>query len=151
MPLVQTTVPFIGVATYRDAAKCISPTIRDAMIFGEHISGIYKDGSIALLTEEACADRIKIASGVPMKCFHSIHFPLGYHVPDSLLRSDKYVVIEKNKAREPWTLPPNSLPLPDFLPGGFELVLEDSCFSLLERSTGLSQIILSNRSLPSSN
>jgi hypothetical protein len=110
------------------------------MIFGEHISGVHKEGSIALLTEEACADRIKIGSGVPMKYFHSIHFPLGYHVPDSLLSSDKYVVMEKNKAREPWTLPPNSLPLPDFFPRGFDAVFEDSCFSLLERSSGPSEL-----------
>jgi len=139
MPFVQLCVPSINVATYRDAAKCISPTIRDALIFGGRLSGRYTGGSIALLTEESAADRVKLGSWIPNKCFHSIRFPLGYRVPDSLLNADNYIVMEKNKAREPWTLPPNSASPPDYFPPNYRVVIEDSCFSFLERNGGLFQ------------
>ena len=139
MPLVQLCVPSVNVATYMDAAKCISPTIRDALVFGGRLSGRYTGGSIALLTEESSADRVKLGSWIPNKFFHSIHFPLGYRVPDSLLSADNYIVMEKNKAREPWTLPPDSPPVPDYFPPNYRVVIEDSCFSFLERDPGLIQ------------
>jgi hypothetical protein len=136
MPLIQISIPSVNVATYMDAAKCMSPTIRNAIVFGGRLSSSYREGSIALLTEESCADRVKIASWLPQRIFHSIHFPLGYHVPDSLLSSDNYLVVEKNKARDAWTLPPNSPAVPDYFPPQFQVVMDDSCFSFLERSPG---------------
>ncbi|HTX17385.1 MAG TPA: glycosyltransferase family 39 protein [Bacteroidota bacterium] len=143
MPITQLTTPSVSVATYRDAAKCITPTIKDAMLFGGMIPRYYREGSIALLTEASSADRIKIASWVPMLTFHSIPFPPGCQVPDSVLRGDRYIVMEKNRAREPWTTPPNSQLLPDVYPRHFEVIAQDSCFCLMERSPDRSRSIYS--------
>ena len=133
MPLIQLARPSVGVAVYKDAAKCIDSTVRDAMIVGEQFAGIYKSGSIGLLTNENYIIRIQIASGLPLKQFRVIHYSGERELPDSILPSDKYLVLQKDQKPESDLLASSSFGGTDRLLDKFELRFENEHFALLER------------------
>ena len=59
--------------------------VQDALIVGEHLPGLYQNGSIGLITDENYIIRIQIVGRLPLKQFHIIHFPAGQKIPDSNL------------------------------------------------------------------
>jgi hypothetical protein len=100
MPLVQIAIPAVGVATFDDAHRSISDETRFAIALGERLHGIYTEGSIALLTGFSQAQRIMISSGLPLKQFHIIYNPVEKNILGSLLDSEHYLVIGKDRAPE---------------------------------------------------
>jgi hypothetical protein len=100
MPLVQMAVPSVGVATFNDAQRSISDETRFAMALGEQLQGIYTEGSIALLTGYSQAHRIMISSGLPLKQFRIIYNPVDEDILGSLLDSERYLVIGKDRTPE---------------------------------------------------
>ncbi len=133
MPLVQLAIPSIGVAVYKDAAKCIDGTVRDAISVGEHLPGMYKNGSIGLITNDNYIIRIQIASRLPLKQFRIIHFPAGQKILDSTFHSAQYLVVQKNQTPGSELLASASSDGTYTLMKNFKLCFENASFSLLER------------------
>ena len=139
-PLVQLATPSIGVVVYKDAAKCIDATVRDAITVGEHLPGVCKSGSIGFIIDENYIIRIEIASGLPLKRFRIIHFSAGQKIPDSTLRSEQYLVVQKNQPLAS-QLPASSSPGGNTaLLENFRLRFESTCFALLERKPATGSI-----------
>ena len=103
------------------------------MIVGEHLPGLYKNGSIGLITNENYIIRIQIASGLPLKQFRTIHSSADRQIPDSTLVSEKYLVIQKNQTAGSELLASSSSGGNNALMENFKLCFENTCFSLLER------------------
>ena len=129
MPVVQLVIPSIGVAVYKDAAKCIDATVRDAMAIGEQLPGVYTGGSIGLITNGNYTVRIQISSSLPLKHFRIIHFSADQKIPDSTLLHEEYLVVQKNEAPESRLIAPSSPGVID----NFQLRFENTSFALLER------------------
>ncbi len=135
VPLVQLTIPSIGVAVFKDAAKCVDSTVRDAMAIGEHLPAAYSGGSIGLITNGNYTVRIQISSTLPLKQFRIIHFSAGQKIQDSMLFSEHYLVIQKNEAPESKLLAPVSPGERNMLMDNFQLRFDNTSFALLERKT----------------
>ncbi len=133
MPVVQLAVPSIGIAVYKDAAKCIDGTVRDAMALGEQLPGVCSGGSIGLITNGAYTVRIQIASSLPLKQFRIIHFSDDQKIPDSTLLAGQYLIVQKSESPESNLIAPASSGEPGPLMGNFRLRLVNSSFVLLER------------------
>jgi hypothetical protein len=103
MPIVQCTFPSVGVATFDDARRSLSDDTRFAIGLGEQLRGIYRVGSIALLTGYGQAQRIMMSSGLPLKSFHIIYDAGEQDILDSLPQSEHYLVI--GKVRKPESEP----------------------------------------------
>ncbi|MGA7160856.1 MAG: glycosyltransferase family 39 protein [Bacteroidota bacterium] len=133
MPLVQLSMPSVGVAVYKDAAKCIDATVRDAIAVGEHLPGAYRSGSIGVIADENYVIRIQIASRLPLKQFRRIHFSADYKIPDSTFRSEQFLVVQKNQL--PWSelLTASSPGGDNMLTENFQPLFENASFALLER------------------
>ena len=100
MPFIQIAIPSVGIATFDDAQRSISDETRFAMVLGEQLHRIYTEGSIALLTGYSQAQRIMISSGLPLKQFHIIYNPVEENVLGSLLDSERYLIIGKDRTPE---------------------------------------------------
>jgi Dolichyl-phosphate-mannose-protein mannosyltransferase len=135
MPLIQLAMPSVGVAVYKDAAKCIDATVRDAMFAGEHLPVVYKSGSIGLITNGAYTVRIQISSSLPLKNFRIIHFSAGQKIEDSTLFHEHYLVVQKNEAPESELINPSTYGERSLLTNNFEVRFENASFALLERKT----------------
>jgi len=129
MPVIQLVIPSIGVAVYKDAAKCIDATVRDAMAIGEQLPGVYTGGSIGLITNGNYTVRIQISSSLPLKHFRIIHFSADQKIPDSTLLHEEYLVVQKNETPESKLIAPASPGVMD----NFQLRFENASFALLER------------------
>jgi len=98
MPIVQLSVPSVGVATYNDAAKCIDGKVRDAIAVGDRLRQSYRGGTVVLLLAQR-SHRIKIASGVHLENFV---VPSETSAPideASALSSAAYAVIDKTSVQ----------------------------------------------------
>ncbi len=93
-------IPSVGVATFNDAQRSISDETRFAMALGEQLQAIYTEGSVALLTGYSQAHRIMISSGLPLKQFRIIYNPVEEDILGSLLDSERYLVIGKDRTPE---------------------------------------------------
>jgi hypothetical protein len=133
MPVVQLVIPSIGVAVYKDAAKCIDGTVRDAMAIGEQLPGVYNGGSIGLITNGNYTVRIEISSNLPLKHFRVNHFSSDKKIPDSTLFSDRYLVVQKSESPESELLAPAPPGDRNMLMNNFQLRFENFSFALLER------------------
>ncbi len=100
MPLVQLLLPDVGVATFDDARRSVNDETRFAVVAGEHLRGIYTDGSIALLTGYGQAQRLMLSSGLPLKQFHIMYNPAEQDILGSLEHSERYLVIAKDRTVE---------------------------------------------------
>jgi len=136
MPVVQLVIPSIGVAVYKDAAKCIDGTVRDAMAIGEHLPGVYNGGSIGLITNGNYTVRIEISSNLPLKHFRIIHFSSDKKIPDSTLFSNRYLVVQKSESPESELLAPAPPGERNMLMNNFQLRLRIpllSCWNVNRR------------------
>jgi hypothetical protein len=133
MPLVQLSIPTVGVATFDDARRSISDDTRFAMAVGEQIHGIYTEGSIALVTGYSDGQRIMISSGVPLKHFHIIYGPEENDILGSPLHSERYLIIEKKPTSETQRLAEHWLSRMDELLRSYAICSENEYFILLER------------------
>lgn len=131
MPLVQITVPSVGVATFEDAAKCFD---RDANALGERLQSTYKGGSIALLTGEGQGQRIMVSSCLlPLDRFH-----MNYNCDEKKFRAPLWasyqnVVIGKDPAPESDQFVDYWLSHRELLLRYYHVLLEDSHYVLMER------------------
>jgi hypothetical protein len=132
MPVVQLVIPSIGVAVFKDAAKCIDATVRDAMAIGEQLPAVYNGGSIGLITNGNYTVRIQISSSLPLKHFRIIHFSADQKIPDSTLLSEHYLVVQKNETPESKLLAPALPGERNMLMDNFQLRFENTSFALLE-------------------
>ena len=133
MPVVQLVIPSIGVAVYKDAAKCIDATVRDAMAIGEQLPGMYNGGSIGLITNGNYTVRVQISSSLPLKHFRIIHFTSEKKIPDSTLLSDRYLVVQKNELPESELLASPSPGDHNAVMNNFQSRFVNASFALLER------------------
>ena len=95
MPVVQLTLPAVGVATYEDAAKIFSGLSHYAAAFGEKLGSEYKGGTIVLFTGSGLGERIMVSSGLPLKDFKFIRVLGGEDILGPIRAGDRYVVIGK--------------------------------------------------------
>jgi 4-amino-4-deoxy-L-arabinose transferase-like glycosyltransferase len=100
MPLVQIALPSVGVATFDDAKRSLLGEYTYSMAIGEQIKSIYKEGSIVLLAGYGQAQRIMISSELPLRQFHIIVYPPEENILESLLNSEQYIVIAKDRTPE---------------------------------------------------
>ena len=100
MPLVQVVLPDVGVATFDDARRSSTDETRFAIVAGEQLRGIYREGSIALLTGYSQAQRLMISSGLPLKQFHIMYNPAEQDILGSVGHSERYLVIAKDRTAE---------------------------------------------------
>ncbi len=133
MPVVQLVTPSVGIAVYKDAAKCIDATVRDAMAIGEQLPGVYSGGSIGLITNGMYTVRIQISSSLPLKHFRIIQFSADQKIPDSTLLSEHYLVLQKTEVPESKLLALSSPGERSLLRENFQIRFENTSFALLER------------------
>gem|GEM_PF-1021113 len=133
MPLIQLTMPSVGVAVYKDAAKCIDASVRDAMLAGEQLPSVYRDGSIGLVTNGAYTVRIEISSNLPLKHFRIIHFSYDRVIEDSTLLDEHYLIVQKNEAPESELFASPLAGLRNTLMNNYQVRFENTSFALLER------------------
>ena len=133
MPVLQFADSSIGIAVYKDAAKCIDGTVRDAMAIGERLPGVFHGGSIGLITNGIYTVRIQIASGLPLKTFRIVHFSSDKKIEDSTLFSERYLVVQKSEKPGSALLAPGLPGKPDMVMDNFHLRFENTSFALLER------------------
>jgi hypothetical protein len=133
MPVVQLVNPSIGIAVYKDAAKCIDGTVRDAIAIGEQLPVVYSGGSIGLITNGNYTVRIQISSSLPLKQFRVLHFSADQKIPDSTWLPERYLIVQKNETPESELLAPSSAGKPGLLMDNFQLRFENASFALLER------------------
>ena len=136
MPLVQLAIPSVGVATFNDAQRSTADATRFAMALGERLHGMYTGGSIALLTGYNQAQRIMISSGLPLKQFHIIYNPLEENILGSLLDSERYLVIGKDRTPESEKYANDWLSRRDELLRYYNIRFEDGHHILMERKPG---------------
>jgi hypothetical protein len=132
MPLVQISVPTVGVATFNDAAKSLLDTTPYATALGERLHFIDDRSSIALLTGYGQAQRIMISSGLPLKTFHIICYPDKRDSLEPLLDSDRYVVVENDLTPKAQELVDNWLSRDVLQLGNYEISREDGHYILME-------------------
>ena len=133
MPLAQIAIPAVGVATLDDAQRSISDETRFAMALGEQLHEVCTEGSIALLTGYGQAQRIMISSGLPLKRFHIIYNPAEEDILGSLLQSERYLVIGKDRTPESGQYVDDWLSRRDELLRYYSIRFENGHHILLER------------------
>jgi hypothetical protein len=133
MPLVQIAIPSVGVATFNDAQRSTSDATRFAIALGQQLHGIYRGGSIALLTGYSQAQRIMISSGLPLKQFHIIYNPVEENILGSLLDSEQYLVIGKDRTPESEQYVNDWLSRRDELLRYYNILVENDHLILMER------------------
>ncbi|HTY11446.1 MAG TPA: hypothetical protein VMF88_10280 [Bacteroidota bacterium] len=136
VPVLQLARPSIGVAVYKDAAKCIDGTARDAMNIGEQLPGIYNNGPVGLVTNPSTIVRIQIASTLPLKQFRIIQPFAVQRISDTTF-SEQYLVVQKNEKPESELLFPPRDGSPNTFFSNFQLRYENATFALLERRAEL--------------
>ena len=135
MPIVQLVIPSVGVAVYKDAAKCIDASVKDAMDIGEQLPCVVNGGSVGLVTNGIYTVRIQISSNLPLKQLRIFRFSADKKIPDSTLLSEHYLVVQKNETPES-ELPGSPLPGDrNMLMNNFQLRFENTSFVLLERKS----------------
>lgn len=90
-PLVQMAVPSVGVAVYQDALKSYDLRTRAAVEIGGTVKKDWQGGTVALLTGYGVGQRIMLSSGLPLRTFSVVYFP----VPDSFRTPGRYLIVGK--------------------------------------------------------
>lgn len=133
MPFAQITIPSVGVATFKDAAKSLVDTTPFATALGERLNSIDDKSSIALLTGYGQAQRIMISSGLPLKRFHIICNPDSGGFLEPLWDSDRYVVVGIDRTLESQELIKHWLSQWSSKLKNYRIYHEDGNYMLLER------------------
>ncbi|HCA81786.1 MAG TPA: hypothetical protein DEP53_18810 [Bacteroidetes bacterium] len=132
MPIVQLTVPSVGVATYEDAAKIFSGPDHVAASFGERLGSIHEGGRIVLFTGSYGAERIMVSSGIALKTFRSIPFPGGQDILLPIRSGDRYVVIGKKQLPDTREVVRYWLSRREMILQHYDIRFEDEYYLLLE-------------------
>ena len=139
MPLVQLTIPSVGVPTFYDASKGFYDRTYEATDLGEELRCVYTGGGAALLTGYSQAQRIMLSSRLPLKDFHIIYDPREKDLYGPLWESDRYLVIGKRSMPESKGYVDYWLSRREVLADHYDIRLENESFLLLERKqTGTS-------------
>jgi hypothetical protein len=132
MPIVQLTVPAVGIATYVDASHIFHGPSKDAAEFGEKIGAVHKGGSVLLLTGSGLGGRIMLSSRLPLKDFHVIRFPGGQDIQSAVYAGDRYVVIGKVPTPDSREVTRYWLSRRETFLRHYTILHEDKCYILLE-------------------
>lgn len=132
MPVVQLTVPSVGVATYEDAAKIFSGPDHVAAKFGERLGSMHRGGRIVLFTGSYRAERIMVSSRLPLKTFRTIPFPGGEDILLPIRSGDRYVVVGKTLLPDTRQVVRYWLAQRELFLRYYDIVLEDENYLLLE-------------------
>ncbi len=98
MPMIQMLVPAVGVAVYKDAAKCVLGPTPSAIAVGEQLQKTVMRGSVGLLTGHGQAQRIMVSSWLPLRRFDI--FPQPTDAEWKVLSSEQFLVIGTDKTPE---------------------------------------------------
>jgi hypothetical protein len=96
VPIVQLTIPAVGVAVYNDAFKSYTEQSHSATLLGEELHSRYQGGSIALLTGYGIGQRIILSSRLPVKSFNVRFFPID----STLTITDRYIILGMDRTAE---------------------------------------------------
>ena len=135
MPIIQMVIPSVGVATFRDAERIFRAATLDATLFGEQLHSTYRGGSIVMLTGYGLGERIMVSSWIPLKNFRVIHYPGGQDILGPIRSSDRYVVIGKLRMPESREVVDYWLSRRETFLRYYNVLLEDSHYMLLERTS----------------
>lgn len=135
MPVVQLTVPSVGVATYEDAAKIFSGPDHIAAEFGEQLGSMHDGGKVILFTGSSKAERIMVSSGLPLKTFRMIPFPGGQDIQLPIRSGDRFVVIGKAQLPETREAVRYWLSRRELFLQYYDIRFEDGYYLLLESKT----------------
>jgi 4-amino-4-deoxy-L-arabinose transferase-like glycosyltransferase len=135
MPVVQVTVPSVGVATYEDAAKIFGGLSKEAAAFGEKLRGIYKGGSIVLFTGSGLGERIMVSSWVQLKNYHLLQYPGGQDILGPIRCGDRYVAIGKVHLPDSREVVDYWLARREPFLRYYNIIMEDENYLLLERKS----------------
>ncbi|MFA5834669.1 MAG: hypothetical protein WDA22_14410 [Bacteroidota bacterium] len=129
MPVVQLSIPFVGVAVFKDASKSFTDHSRSAVVLGKDLQKRYNGGSIALLTGYGIGQRIMISSHLPIKTFNVKYFS-NESIPAI---SDRYIILGKDRTPESEEFSRYWNVNKEILIQSYTIKLEDNYFVLLER------------------
>ena len=135
MPVVQLTVPSVGVATYEDATKIFHGLSKDAAAFGEKLGVIHKGGTVVLFAGSGLGERIMVSSWLPLKVFHIIPSPGGQDILGPIRSGDRYVVIGKVRLPDSREVVDYWLSRREIFLRYYNILLEDDQYILLESKT----------------
>lgn len=139
MPVLQLTVPSVGVATFDDAKRCFSGDPRAGAAVGEQLARRYHGGDIALIAGYGQAQRIMVSSGIPLKAFDILHNIAEEEPLGSITNKENFLVIGKDRT-------PESALYVDRWLGEMKMLLrdndvrwEDANYVLFERASNLAR------------
>lgn len=135
MPLLQLTVPSIGVATFDDALRCYSDDPRAGAAVGEQLGVRYHGGAVALITGYGQAQRIMVSSGMALKEFDFLHNPAEGDPLGSITKEERFLIIGKDRTPESARYVDEWLERLDTLLRDHEVRSEDAHYILLERTS----------------
>jgi len=135
MPVVQLTVPSVGVATYEDSAKIFSGLSHFAAKFGARLGSEYKGGRVVLFTGSGLGERIMVSSGIPLRNFHLIPFLGGMDIQGPIRAGDRYVVIGKVRLPDSREVVDYWLARKELMQEFYDIVYEDDNYLLLSSKT----------------
>ncbi len=133
--LAQFSIPFVGVAVYKDALKSFDERSRSADVLGEELQKYYDRGSISLLTGYGVGQRIMISSRLPLKTFDVKYFSDG-SIPIII---DRFVILGKDTKPESEEFSRYWLSHKDTLLHLYTIEIENNYFVLLERKNDSSK------------
>jgi hypothetical protein len=136
MSIAQMLLPSIGVATYKDARKGFYDITWHGTPMGETIRNVYEDGSVALLTGYGQAQRIMLASELPLRTFHILYDPSLQEFLEPSLGFDRYIVIGKDRTPESDQIVGYWLSRRKMLLEHYNVLLENEHYILLDRLPG---------------
>ena len=132
MPLAQTLVPSVGVATFQEAAGGFIGETRRAVAFGERLPSLYAGGTIALVCPYGLGHRIMLCSGLPLKTFSILPNPAETGITPAW-PDDRYIVIGVERSPESAALIDNWYARRDSALHRYSVCVEDSGYTLLTR------------------
>jgi 4-amino-4-deoxy-L-arabinose transferase-like glycosyltransferase len=131
--LFQIAVPILGVATFDEARKSFNYGPKDAVVLGEELRSIYDKGSVALLTGYGQGQRIMISSRLRLRTFHFIGNSKEQSILGSLEKSERYLVIGKDRTPESQQPVDYWLARRELLLDFYKVRLENIHYVLMER------------------
>ncbi|MGE5313858.1 MAG: ArnT family glycosyltransferase [Acidobacteriota bacterium] len=134
IPVIQITMPSVGVSTYIDAKKGMAEETLSAEQAGMALKDADVPASAALVTGFGQAQRIMIAGGRPLKSYSYITKPGDDALAKPLWQDEAYVVLAKQTKPESQGLVRHWLARRDVLLAHYAIVHEDEYFLVLKLS-----------------
>jgi hypothetical protein len=137
MPVAQMLLPAVGVATYKDARKGFYDITWHGTSMGTDLRNAYEDGSVGLITGYGQAQRIMLASGLPLKTFHILYDPSLQEFMEPSLGFDRYLVLGKDLTPESEQIVGYWLSRRNKLLDHYTIILENEHYIFLDRLPGV--------------